>query len=68
MELSCNRITHKHCKYEIEVRSISNATREMLNHINNVHDPSFVPRCYDDLLIEYHHYVRQIERYIRNNN
>ncbi len=36
----------------------------LLTHINEIHDPNFVGRCEDDLLIEYDQYVAKFQSLI----
>lgn len=63
MSISCKSITGKGCNFSPDVKDLEKIIFAMLHHINKIHDPNFVPRCQDDLYIEYKEFVDIMKNY-----
>lgn len=65
--VDCSSITGYHCGFTVlfSADTPEQQVLVLLQHINAVHHPEFVPRCTDDLLVEYREFVEQISREIR---
>jgi len=56
--VKCSTITGYACNFKID--AFDSQYVDFLKHINEVHDPQFIPKCIDDLRIEYQGYLEKI--------
>ncbi|MHA2168374.1 MAG: hypothetical protein ACXAB7_00545 [Candidatus Kariarchaeaceae archaeon] len=59
--LSCNEITEEICSFTCTSETLHINVLLLLSHYNEIHDPEFVAKCKDDLLVEYDHFVKQLK-------
>ena len=64
--LSCNEITDEDCTFTCSSESDRACMLLLLSHINVTHDPKFVAKCEEDLIIEYEDFVKQMRFQISN--
>jgi hypothetical protein len=64
IKLSCNEITEEKCSFICTSETTHIGMLRILSHYNKIHDPEFVAKCQDDLLIEYEQFVKLIKSQI----
>ncbi|MHA2028229.1 MAG: hypothetical protein ACW99F_01465 [Candidatus Hodarchaeales archaeon] len=62
--LSCNEITDEICSFTCTSDTARISVLLLLSHYNEIHDPEFVAKCKDDLLVEYDHFMKQLRSQI----
>ena len=54
------------CEFYIIDQEPDEIQTKFLIHFNEIHDPTFVPKCNDDLIVEYQKLVKKLTQILRN--
>ncbi len=60
MKINCSDITDNICDFYASLNDLDTLIISLLEHYNEIHDKYFVPRCRDDLFIEYTNIILKI--------
>ncbi len=61
VNLSCSSISQKSCEVKFHEATIDKLIWAVITHFNEIHDPSFVARCKDDMVVEYNRLISKIK-------
>lgn len=61
-QLSCKSLSSKNCDFMITGEENTEIERKFLIHFNKTHDPTFVAKCKDDLIIEYQELIVKLRK------
>lgn len=63
MEVLCSKISNLACNevFHVVVGGSEETILSYLDHYNDVHDPDFVARCKDDLIVEYQWIIQKLQ-------
>lgn len=65
-KISCESITTKNCKFQLTGEENNKIISNFLIHYNEIHDPKFVAKCKDDLVIEYQVFLEKLSQLLIN--